>query len=399
MAAKKPDEGCGHGVHGITPTKILTDALPELTILVECGAGHSFTTIDVNNIAAPTPTRCCTKCPSRNATINIFPELASPAVRHEALDIKTVHVTAPTPAICSTRDLDHGNIDEKLMTFPVMRLFSTLEVGPPTFSAVLVSTNANEVTAHQFMPDMAPGWKPQGKVVRPAPWPSFLDEGTSADCGDIIEPPPSVATVPTNEVAPYVIWREIMLVDNDHNKEYQVDLVFGPQPEFKTIIPQPLGQPGEISNWNIVANHAGTKPDEQCDFICLPAEDSLFTNREVPDASRPIRVQSHGYPHSYSEVGQRISTSCTHAALSVLTRAYNPRMISESMRANNRAHNVKQWLLLMGNIRICVRVPHMFENVNKFFDAGETRVTLRSLTLDVLQIASYLGTVGTGACL
>ena len=100
-----------HGVQGLTPKETLTGVSPELASRVMCGADNGIVIIDTNNLAAPALTRCSKECPSRDATVNIFPELASPVGHDEALDIDTVHVAAPMPAICSTGDLAHGRDD------------------------------------------------------------------------------------------------------------------------------------------------------------------------------------------------------------------------------------------------------------------------------------------------
>ncbi|XP_047087902.1 SWI/SNF complex subunit SWI3C homolog [Lolium rigidum] len=123
-------------------------------------------------------------------------------------------------------------------------------------------------------------------------------------------------------------------------------------------------------NWNNIADHVGTKSKAQCiyHFIRLPVEDSLLETIEVPDASMP--VQTNGHPHSDSNgnlpqsvqhgnqlpfisssnpvmslvafltsaIGPRIAASCASAALSALTREDDPRVISESMHADDRTH-------------------------------------------------------------
>ncbi|TKW07236.1 hypothetical protein SEVIR_7G294800v4 [Setaria viridis] len=111
-------------------------------------------------------------------------------------------------------------------------------------------------------------------------------------------------------------------------------------------------------NWNHIAGHVGTKSKAQCiqHFICLPVEDGLLENIEVPEASLPSRMQSNGFLNSdsngstsgclpqssqpgnqipfinsanpvmslvaflASEVGPRVAAACASAALSVLTR-------------------------------------------------------------------------------
>ncbi|XP_051180651.1 SWI/SNF complex subunit SWI3C homolog [Lolium perenne] len=127
-------------------------------------------------------------------------------------------------------------------------------------------------------------------------------------------------------------------------------------------------------NWNNIADHVGTKSKAQCiyHFIRLPVEDSLLETIEVPDASMP--VQTNGHPHSDSNgnlpqsvqhgnqlpfisssnpvmslvaflasaIGPRIAASCASAALSALTREDDPRVISESMHADDRTHGAHQ---------------------------------------------------------
>ncbi|CAM0874703.1 unnamed protein product [Alopecurus aequalis] len=129
-------------------------------------------------------------------------------------------------------------------------------------------------------------------------------------------------------------------------------------------------------NWNNIADHVGTKSKAQCiyHFIRIPVEDSLLERIEVPDAYMPFRAQTNGQPHSdsngstsgnlpqsvqhgnelpfisssnsvmslvaflASSIGPRIAASCASAALSALTREDDPRVISESMHADDRAH-------------------------------------------------------------
>lgn len=87
--------------------------------------------------AAPHDTASSTVSYVNIDTVNIFPEPAAAAVCEEALDIDTGSVAAPTPATCST------------------------------------------------------GLKPQGQAIRPAPWPSFIDEHTNTAHDGIGEPPPT----------------------------------------------------------------------------------------------------------------------------------------------------------------------------------------------------------------
>lgn len=97
LVPKKLDDSCAHPVHGLTPTEILTDAFPDLTTLVECGADHNFTIINVSTLATPTPTTGSVKCPSGGATIDMYSKLATPVVRDEALNININGVAAPVP--------------------------------------------------------------------------------------------------------------------------------------------------------------------------------------------------------------------------------------------------------------------------------------------------------------
>jgi SWI/SNF related-matrix-associated actin-dependent regulator of chromatin subfamily C len=55
-------------------------------------------------------------------------------------------------------------------------------------------------------------------------------------------------------------------------------------------------------NWNHIAGHVGTKSKAQCiqHFICLPVEDGLLENVDVPEASLPSRMHSNGFLHSDS---------------------------------------------------------------------------------------------------
>ena len=84
------------------------------------GDGHAHEVQDHgiggSRLATPTTTMRSTKCSSSDAPVNIFPELTSPALCDEALDINTVNIDAPTPAICSTCGLAHGNDDDGLMS-------------------------------------------------------------------------------------------------------------------------------------------------------------------------------------------------------------------------------------------------------------------------------------------
>lgn len=98
------------------------------------GADPDVITIDTNSLATLTWTTCSTECPSRDATVDIFPEPATCDVCEEALDIDAISVAAPTTATCSMGDLAHGSNDYNPMAFPVMRLFSAPELGPPAFS-------------------------------------------------------------------------------------------------------------------------------------------------------------------------------------------------------------------------------------------------------------------------
>ena len=99
------------------------------------GDGHDHEVQDHgigdSRLAAPTTTMRSTECPSSDATVNIFPELASPAVCDEALDINTVHITAPTPAICSAGGLAHGNDDDGPMSVSMVLWTTPLATPPP----------------------------------------------------------------------------------------------------------------------------------------------------------------------------------------------------------------------------------------------------------------------------
>ncbi|XP_044980605.1 SWI/SNF complex subunit SWI3C homolog [Hordeum vulgare subsp. vulgare] len=131
-------------------------------------------------------------------------------------------------------------------------------------------------------------------------------------------------------------------------------------------------------NWNNIADHVRTKSKAQCiyHFIRLPVEDILLENIEVSDASKSFIPESNVYPHSDSNgstsgnlpqsiqhgnqlpfisssnpvmslvaflasaIGPRVAASCASAALCVLTRDDDPRVISERMHADDRAHGV-----------------------------------------------------------
>ncbi|KAK3119437.1 hypothetical protein QOZ80_9AG0670540 [Eleusine coracana subsp. coracana] len=127
-------------------------------------------------------------------------------------------------------------------------------------------------------------------------------------------------------------------------------------------------------NWDNIAGHVGTKSKAQCiyHFIRLPMEDGLLENVEVPNASKPFRAHSNGYPHSDSNgstsgslpqsiqqgnqlpfinssnpvmslvaflssaIGPRVAASCAHAALSFLTRDDDSRVGLEGLHADGR---------------------------------------------------------------
>ncbi|XBI21560.1 hypothetical protein VPH35_062665 [Triticum aestivum] len=151
------------------------------------GYGEQDSGVDANKLATLKPTMCSMECPSRDATVNIFPELASPAGHDEALDIDidTVHVAGPMPAIFSMGDLAHGSDDDGPMSVsmvlwttpaPPQRPVPNLELitMTPTSCLFKSSVKCAYVLTPGPMSGLTMGLKAQGRGIRPAPWPSFL---------------------------------------------------------------------------------------------------------------------------------------------------------------------------------------------------------------------------------
>jgi hypothetical protein len=156
---------------GLMPTENLTDVFPEPAAPVECRAGHNITTVGVSCRSALTLTTCSMECPSSDATVDVFPKLAAPAESDE--DLETVSVAALTPATCLTGGLAHGRDGDSLTavslvlwtTTPSSKAPSTTTPTSPWRSSPvleLVSTTPTRCL------------HPQGRVFRPAPWPSFI---------------------------------------------------------------------------------------------------------------------------------------------------------------------------------------------------------------------------------
>ncbi|KAM3408807.1 hypothetical protein ACQJBY_001706 [Aegilops geniculata] len=145
----------GHGVQGLTPKETLTGVSSELASPVMRGADNGVVVIDTSSLAAPALTTCLKERPSRDATVNIFPELAASDVCYEAINTDIVSIMAPPPATCS-KGLIHDGINDPVAV----------------------------------------------QMLRPSPWPSFITEHKSTACSSIIEPPLSAATASCTEMFP-----------------------------------------------------------------------------------------------------------------------------------------------------------------------------------------------------
>lgn len=177
--------------------------------------------------------------------VDILPKPAAPAASVGALDIDAVAIAALTPATCwkDGRPHDTGRdgsmavplipwatiqsfsafLEDMLRTIPTiemvyytesLKLFitSNLQTWTPTSCSSICFNYDMAVLAPVFRPEMTPYIMPHGRVLRPEPWPSFIDKHTCTGRSGIFEPTPSTARELGRVVVPFPTLLRILTV-------------------------------------------------------------------------------------------------------------------------------------------------------------------------------------------
>ncbi|KAM3312805.1 hypothetical protein ACQJBY_032544 [Aegilops geniculata] len=191
MAAEKPDDD--HGFHVLMPTVIVADVFPESAAPAECGADHGVISIDSSSLASTTSITCSMECSSRDATFDIFLELAAPTVCEGTIDIEAISVVAPMPMAGSTGGLARADVNIPVVAPLILGNVTPSSASPPevpptslqwpfsirerdtmaTIRCLTLCFDHIGVLTPMSILDESVTIKQQGQVPRPIPWPSF----------------------------------------------------------------------------------------------------------------------------------------------------------------------------------------------------------------------------------